>query len=79
MYQVEPKPMPGNNPGAGDTSGLWRVMFADPGTSGVIPGNPPQRTHAENLSYDEALQAPKNWKINLIIREDNKLKRIKQT
>lgn len=54
MYPVEPKPIPGNNPRAGDKSGLWRVMFTDVGTDSVIPKNLPQRTHAENLSYEEA-------------------------
>ena len=46
--------MPGNNPREGDKSGLWRVMFTDVGTDSVIPENLPQRTHAENLSYEEA-------------------------
>jgi hypothetical protein len=54
MYLVEPKPMPGNNPQVGDTSGLWRVMFADLGITLPIPQNPAQRTHAENLPYEEA-------------------------
>ena len=55
MYRIESKPMPGNNPLAGDTSGLWRVMFSDIGTTTMVPRNPPQRTHAENLSYEEAV------------------------
>lgn len=54
MYRVEPIPMPGNNPPTGEKSGLWRVMFADLGKSSVIPEHPAQRTHAENLSYEDA-------------------------
>ena len=56
MFRVEPMPMPGNNPRAGQTDGLWRVMFADLGKGGTIPEHPAQRTHAENLSYEAAAQ-----------------------
>lgn len=59
MYQVEPKPMPGNNPLSGDTTGLWRVMFTNMGTGSVALSNPPQRTHAENLSYEDAVKVAK--------------------
>lgn len=54
MFRVEPRPMPGNNPQVGEKSGLWRVMFADLGAGSTISQNPAQRTHAENLSYEEA-------------------------
>lgn len=54
MFRVEPLPMPGNNPRTGEKSGLWRVMFADLGTGSVISEHPAQRTHAENLSFEEA-------------------------
>jgi hypothetical protein len=54
MFRVEPVPMPGNNPRTGQKDGLWRVMFADLGTGSVIPEHPAQRTHAENLSYEDA-------------------------
>lgn len=56
--------MPGNNPRVGDKSGLWRVMSTDLGTASVIPHNLPQRTHAENLSYEEPRRLLTNWKKN---------------
>lgn len=71
MYQVEPKPMPGNNPLAGDKSGLWRVMFADLGTASITPRNPPQRTHAENLSYEEAVISAQELEKKLNTRSDS--------
>lgn len=65
MYLVEAKPMPGNNPMAGVKTGLWRVMFTDIGQSDIIPQNPPLRTHAENLSYEEAIRIAKELKDKL--------------
>jgi hypothetical protein len=47
--RVRPAPMPGNNPGAGDKSGLWRVEIYNDKTG-------KSEYEGEDLTYEEAFK-----------------------